>query len=61
MTSDNWMYLNILMILGQSFEKIDQLGNAKISYEKVLQIEPGFVYLRDEVYPSFLKRWEAQR
>ena len=61
MTSDNWMYLNVLMILGQSFEKIDQLRNAKISYEKVLQIEPGFVYLRDEVYPSFLKRWEAQR
>ncbi len=61
MISNNWMYLNVLMILGQSYEKIDQLENAKISYEKALQIEPRFIYLRDELYPSLLKRMEAQR
>jgi tetratricopeptide (TPR) repeat protein len=58
---NNWMYLNVLTILAQSYEKIDQLENAKITYEKILEIEPGFVYVRDELYPSLLKSWESQR
>ena len=61
LTSDNWMYLNVLVILGQSYEKTDQLDNAKRSYEKILKIEPGFKYVRDELYPSLVKSWEAQR
>lgn len=61
MISNNWMYLNVLMILGQSYENTDQLTKAKITYEKVLQIEPAFTYMRDEVYPSFLKKWEAHQ
>ena len=59
--SKNWMYLNVLTILGQSYEKVDQLHDAKISYEKILEIEPGFTYVRDELYPALVKRWEAQR
>jgi tetratricopeptide (TPR) repeat protein len=61
MTRHNWMYLNVLMILGQSYEHTGQLQKAKTTYEKVLQIEPAFTYMRDDVYPSFLKKWEAQR
>jgi tetratricopeptide (TPR) repeat protein len=57
--SDNWMYLNLLMILGQSYEETDQLQMAKTTYEKVLQVEPGFTYMRDEVYPAFLEKWES--
>lgn len=56
----NWMYLNVLMILGQSYEKINNLQMAKITYEKVLRIEPNFVYMRDELYPSFLKSYASQ-
>jgi tetratricopeptide (TPR) repeat protein len=61
MISNNWMYLNVLMILGQSYEKTGDMRMAKTLYEKVLQIEPGFTYMRDELYPSFMKKWEAQR
>jgi tetratricopeptide (TPR) repeat protein len=61
MISRNWMYLNVLMILGQSYEKTGQWELAKSSYEKVLQVEPGFTYIRDEVYPSFLETWESHK
>ena len=60
MIKRNWMYLNVLMILGQSYEKIGNLQLAKITYEKVLRIEPEFAYMREELYPSFLKKWESQ-
>ncbi len=56
----NWMYLNVLMILGQAYEQTGQWEKAKITYEKLLRIEPRFTYMRDEVYPAFLKRWEAK-
>ncbi len=56
----NWMYLNVLMILGQGYEKIDNFQMAKITYEKVLQIEPNFTYVRDKLYPSFMKSRASQ-
>jgi tetratricopeptide (TPR) repeat protein len=60
MISRNWMYINVLMILGQSYEETDNLQLAKTTYEKILKIEPGFTYMRDEIYPSFQKKWESQ-
>ena len=56
----HWMYLNVLMILGQSYEETENLQMAKITYEKALQVESDFVYLRDELYPSLLKLWDSQ-
>ena len=60
MISNNWMYLNVLMILGQSYEKTGDFQMAKTIYEKLLQIEPGFTYMRDILYPSFLVKWKSQ-
>jgi tetratricopeptide (TPR) repeat protein len=56
----NWLYLNVLMLLGQSCEKTGDLPLAKITYEKVLRIEPDFTYMRDKLYPSFMNRWGFQ-
>jgi tetratricopeptide (TPR) repeat protein len=58
---NNWMYLNVLMILGQSYEKTGDLQMAKSTYEKVLEIEPQFTYMSEELYPSLLEKWEAQK
>ena len=60
MVNRNWMYLNVLMVLGQSYEKIENFQMAKITYEKVLRIEPDFTYMREELLPSFLKKLESQ-
>lgn len=51
----NWLYLNVLMMLGQSYEKTGNTTMAKSTYEKTLRIEPNFSYMRDELYPAFMK------
>jgi len=56
----NWMYLNVLMILGQSYEITGNFQMAQVTYEKVLKIEPNFSYVRDEIFPSFLKSKNSQ-
>ena len=56
----NWIYLNVLMILGQSYEKTDNLEMAKITYDKLLKIEPNFSYVRDELYPAFMQSYAAR-
>jgi len=49
----DWLYLNVLMMLGQSYEKIGNTTMAQRTYEKILRIEPDFIYMRDELYPAF--------
>jgi tetratricopeptide (TPR) repeat protein len=51
----NWLYLNVLMVLAQSYEKTENYQMAKGTYKKILQIEPNFIYVRDELYPAFMK------
>ena len=51
----NWIYLNVLMILGQSYDKTENPEMAKITYDKLLKIEPNFTYMRDEIYPAFMQ------
>ncbi len=56
----NWVYLNVLMILGQSYEKTENYKMAKITYDKLLLIEPNFSYVRDELYPHFMRLYNGQ-
>jgi tetratricopeptide (TPR) repeat protein len=57
----NWMYLNLLLIIGQSYDKTGQFELAKDTYDKTLQQEPNFMYLRDELYPSFIERYTTRK
>lgn len=57
----NWIYLNVLMILGQSYEKTGHMEEAKSTYEKLLRIEPDFSIMKNELYPAFLKTYVAQQ
>lgn len=56
LTTRNWMYLNVLTSLGLAYEATDQIQNAKLCYEKILRIEPDFIWVGDELYPDMLKR-----
>lgn len=51
----NWNYLSLLVTIGQSYTYIDDLNSAKEVYEEILQLEPDFVYVKDELYPALLK------
>jgi tetratricopeptide (TPR) repeat protein len=55
-TDHNWVYLITLTTLAKSYEKLDQLQNAKITYEKALKNEPNYHWVKDDLYPKLLKQ-----
>lgn len=53
--SGNWFYLNLLTLLAQYYEKQGRKQKAIFTYEKILEIEPDFKWVRDELYPDIMK------
>ena len=53
---NDWNYLSLLALIGQSYEKTEQLEKAKIFYEKALEAESQFLYVKNELYPGILKK-----
>lgn len=49
----NWRYLNALAWLAQSYDKAGEEQKAQSTYQKILEIEPGFEWVKDELYPDF--------
>jgi tetratricopeptide (TPR) repeat protein len=58
-TKENWNYLSLLIVIGQSYYYINDYASAKAVYENILLLEPGFIYVRDELYPHLLKRMKS--
>lgn len=54
--NDNWNYLSLLVIIGQSYTYINDLTSAKAIYENILMLEPAFLYIKNELYPELLKK-----
>ncbi len=52
----NWYYLNILVVLAQSYEATGQIKEALGVFKKILAFEPEFQWVRDELFPDFLAR-----
>lgn len=52
----DWNYLNLITIIARAYESVNDLVNAKLVYEEILKFEPGFILVRDELYPKFLKK-----
>jgi len=49
---NDWNYLSLLSLTGQSYEKVGEYDKAKNIYEKALKFEPNFKWIRDELYPD---------
>lgn len=52
----DWNYLSLLTLIAQSFEEIGETEQAHNYYQKILLIEPEFLWVRNELYPQFLKK-----
>ena len=52
---NNWMYLNALTVLAQAYEKTSQTAKAHEVYKKILRQEPEFQWVKNDLYPKFLK------
>ncbi|MGM0648796.1 MAG: tetratricopeptide repeat protein [Bacteroidota bacterium] len=51
-----WLKLNALVWLGKSYEANEQYEQALKTYKKALEVEPGFSWVRDELYPQLKKK-----
>jgi tetratricopeptide (TPR) repeat protein len=54
--TENWNYLNLLVIIAQTYSYLDEFQSSISYYEKILIIEPVFGYVKNELYPEVLKK-----
>ncbi|WP_321346312.1 hypothetical protein [uncultured Draconibacterium sp.] len=48
----DWNYLSLLSLTGQSYVELNEYGKAQVIYEKALEFEPNFKWIKDELYPD---------
>ncbi len=53
--NENWNYLSLLTLIGQSFEAIKEFEKAEIYYNKALEHEPKFNWVKNELLPKLNK------
>ncbi len=57
---NSWLYLNTLSGLATAYVRTNQVKKADQTYRKILRIEPAFVWIRDDVYPSFRRKYSEE-
>ena len=55
---NDWNYLSLLSLTGQSYEELNELTKAQVIYEKALKFEPDFRWVKDELYPDLKTKLE---
>jgi tetratricopeptide (TPR) repeat protein len=53
---ENWNYLSLLIVIAQSYSYLDDFPSSISYLEKILKIEPGFGYVKNELYPDVLQK-----
>ncbi len=48
----DWLYLNLLTLIGKAYEDIEKPEKAKYYYEFALKIEPNFQYVKEDLLPQ---------
>jgi tetratricopeptide (TPR) repeat protein len=52
----NWNYLSLLTIIAQAYSDIHDYKSACTYYEKILKIEPNYIWVKNELYPKAKKK-----
>ena len=58
--TENWNYMSLLILIGKTYIALEDYSSAKKVYEGILRTEPGFVYVRNYLYPQLVKQMETQ-
>lgn len=53
---ENWNYMSLLILVGQTYYYLGDYASSKAVYEEILRKEPGFLYVKDDLYPGLLKK-----
>ena len=54
--SGNWNYISLLVVIGQTYTYLKDYSSAQKVYDSILKLEPGFLYVKDDLYPKLLKK-----
>ena len=55
MIENDWNYLNLLINMAEAYTQIKEYDKAEACYKKILKIEPNFLWVKNELYPTFIK------
>jgi len=55
-TLGDWNYLSLMVTIAQAYESMNDNINAKLMYEEILKFEPGFTWVRNELYPHLIEK-----
>jgi len=58
---ESWNYLSLLTMIAHAYEEIEDLQKANEYYKKILKIEPNFSWVKNELYPEFLKKCNNEK
>jgi len=53
---ENWVYMNCLAALGVAYENTRKYSEAGSVYRKILELEPSFKWVKEELYPRFQEK-----
>jgi tetratricopeptide (TPR) repeat protein len=56
---NNWNYLCLLLVIGQSYDYLHDYTAARKVYERILEFEPCFLYVRNELLPQVIKKTDS--
>jgi len=54
--SGDWNYMNLLITIGRTYTSLEDYSSAQKIYQSILGLEPGFIYVKDDLYPELLKK-----
>ena len=53
---NDWNYLNLLTNLAEAYIEIKEYNKAEAYFQLILKVEPKFTWVKDELYPNFIKK-----
>lgn len=48
---ENWLYINLLLLISQTYTYLDDYVSSKIYLERILKIAPDFAWVKNSKYP----------
>lgn len=55
MTKSNWNYLHLLTNIASAYTEMKEYDKAEAYYKLILEVEPNFLWVKNEIYPTFKK------
>jgi tetratricopeptide (TPR) repeat protein len=56
LTDENWNYMNLLILIAETCTELKDYKSAMEVYKNILDLEPGFILVKNELYPKFLDK-----